>query len=49
MNKDGCRNCKYMERTGLAKVMRCSLDSDMINPDDICSNYKLKKIKPKTK
>ncbi len=41
MNRDGCRNCKFMIKTGLAQIMRCSKDDDMVGSLDKCSNYRL--------
>jgi hypothetical protein len=41
MNRDGCRNCKHMEYTGAANIMRCKIDSEMVDPYDECNNYKL--------
>lgn len=47
MNKDGCRNCKNMIHTGLANIMRCGIDQEMVNSNDICENYKLNNAQTK--
>ena len=45
INLDGCRNCKFMIRTGLVQVTRCGKDNMMVDELDKCSNFKLKLAK----
>ncbi len=47
---DGCWNCKFMERTGMARIMRCKKSGSIAIDNEICSYYKLNSPnKPKTK
>ena len=38
---DGCWNCKFMERTGMARIMRCKKSGEIAIEDNICSYWEL--------
>ena len=40
-NIDGCWNCKFMERTGMAKIMRCKKSGNIASEEEICSYFTL--------
>lgn len=40
-NIDGCWNCKFMERTGMAQIMRCKKSGQIACEEHICSYFAL--------